>query len=262
MRRRRLRSQIGGMYEKDSLARVPRNFKLHHQSLHKATLMTVLTTRALQFRDENGIDALVTLTIFEPIKDENDGWRCIFDFEPPINPRNAVGRGVDWIQAFTVALRFARLYFETTKWSSTGHWQGMRHLGLPDSAAQLPMHESSEIAQLEKRSRALDVLATRRIELPSENVGSREITLIICSPFLTEAGSWKCAFTLDPIDGDLIRHGMGADFIEAFLDALAAARRVVESMIPAGWTGADDLFDCADFPIKSGRAFHIGSSQH
>jgi len=222
--------------------------------------MTVLTTRTLQFRDEHGNDAPVILTIFEPTQDGNNGWRCIFDFEPPIKPRNAAGRGVDWIQAFTVALRFARLYFETTNWSRTGHWHGMRHLGLPDSATDSPMHGPGEIPQLEKRIESLDVIATRPLGFPDENGGLREVVLTIYAPFVTQEGSWKCAFSFDPLDAGSIRYGAGADFIEAFLDALAVARRVFESMIPAGWTGSEDLFDCAAFPIKSGRAFHISRS--
>jgi len=219
--------------------------------------MSVLTTRTLEFRDEHGNDAPVILTIFEPTEDGNNGWRCNFDFEPPIKPRNAAGRGVDWIQAFTVALRFARLYFETTNWSRTGHWQGMRHLGLPDSATDSTENGSAEIPQLEKPYSSLDIIAARTLGFPDANGGSREVVLRIYAPFIAQDGSWKCAFSLDPIDSGSIRYGRGADFIEAFLDALAAARRVFESMIPKGWTGSDDLLDCTDFPIKNDRAFHI-----
>ena len=213
--------------------------------------MNVLTTRTLRFRDEHGHDAPVILTIFEPTRDDNEGWSCIFDFEPPIRPRNAAGRGVDWIQAFTVALRFARLYFETTKWSRTGHWQGMQHLGLPDSTNESPGGDSTEIPKLEERSGTLDALTTRRLAFSSE------IELTIYRPFAAPDGSWKCAFSFDPIDAGLIRYGTGADFIESLLDTLATARCVFEQMNPSGSTGSDELLDCVDFPIKRGRVFRI-----
>jgi hypothetical protein len=216
--------------------------------------MAVLTTRTLHRRQDDGIDTEVILTIFEPVQHDAYDWRCVFDFEPPIKPRNVAGRGMDWIEAFTYGLEYARLYFES-QWSRTGHWRGMGHLGLPDSTKEMPHHDDPELLNFEATGEPLLVQATRKLGIPSDSGGVREVTLTLYSPFPTEDGSWKCAFSFDPIDAGSIRYGVGADFIESFLDALAAARRVFESMIPVGWKGADDLLDCADFPIKSGRAF-------
>ncbi|HRI62915.1 MAG TPA: hypothetical protein PK156_01725 [Polyangium sp.] len=221
--------------------------------------MAVLTTRTFHRRQNDGNDAEVVLSIFEPVQKETNDWRCIFDFDPPLKPRNVAGRGMDWIQAFTHSLEYARLYFES-QWSKTGHWQNMGHLGLPDSTREMPQCEATELPNLEATGEALLVQATRDLSIPNESGGVRKVTLSLYSPFPTVDGSWKCAFSFDPIDAGSIRYGVGVDFIESFLDALAAARRVFESMIPAGWTGSDDLFDCSDFPIKIGRAFQISRS--
>ncbi len=227
--------------------------------------MAILTTRTLHRRQKDGNEVEVVLTIFEPVQhDEHDAydWLCVFDFDPPIKPRNVAGRGVDWIQAFTYSLEYARLYFES-QWSYTGHWQGMGHLGLPDSIEEMPVHAVPELPRLEAMREPLVVQAKRKLGFPGEDGGVREVTLLLYSPFLKEDGSWKCAFSFDPIDAGSIRYGTGADVIESFLDALAAARRVFESMIPTGWTKPDDLLSCANFPIKHGRAFfRISRSEH
>jgi len=74
-------------------------------------------------------------------------------------------------------------------------------------------------------------------------------------------GTWKCAYSFDPVDGTSIRFGTGADSIESILDAPSLARVTYDSMIPHGWRPAktEDLLDCDDLPYKSGRSYFIDS---
>src|SRR5689334_13712542 len=136
--------------------------------------MAVLTTRTLQRRQKDGSDVDLVLTIFEPAKNAENDWRCVFDFEPPIKPRNVARRGVDWVGAFVHGLEYARLYFES-QWSRTGHWQGMAHLGLPDATKEMPMHDAQKLPPLEAKTKSLSVLATRRLGIPGEDGSVREI---------------------------------------------------------------------------------------
>jgi hypothetical protein len=219
--------------------------------------MTILTTRTLHRRQSDGNDTEVVLSIFEPVERELYSWRCIFDFDPPIKPRNAAGLGTDWINAFTYSLEYSRLYFES-QWGRTGHWQRMDHLGLPRQTEKMPQdYEAPPLPDLEPMEPSLPVIATRKLGIPGESGSDREITLTLYSPFSTADGSWKCAFSFEPIDAGSCRSGVGADFIESCLDALAAARRVYEAMIPAGWPRPEELLDCSDLPIKVDRAFLI-----
>ena len=100
------------------------------------------------------------------------------------------------------------------------------------------------------------VLATRKLGHLDDAGVERQAIFTLYVPF-QESDAWKCGFAFDPWPDTLVHYGVGSDAIEAMLDALASARIVFESMTPAGWTASDDLLDCADFPIKVNRAFHI-----
>jgi hypothetical protein len=225
--------------------------------------MDILTTRTLRYTDEGGgeDEKEVVLTIFEPFEREDGQWLCAFDFEPPIKPRFAKGCGVDIIQAFPCCLLIARLYFETTRWSRTGHWQGLRDCGLPMTAKGSLPDQPPEIPPPEDNPGNLQVFATRKLGCPDESGVARELLLTVFKPFqAAEGGTWKCAFALGPAETAPIRHGTGADFIEAALDGLALARATYESMLPKGWAppNSGDLLDCDDLPFKIGRSFWTG----
>jgi len=224
--------------------------------------MDILTTRTLQYTEEGGggAEKEVVLTIFEPFELDHCDWACVFDFEPPIRPRNVRGRGVDVIQAFVHCLIYARLYFETTRWSRTGHWQGLRDCGLPMKAEGSLQYQPPEIPEPEKKPGNLEIFATRNLAYPDETGAVRELHLTVFKPFQGEEGAWKCAFAFGSADTTAIRHGAGADFIEAALDGLAMARATYEGMLPKGWTPPDsgDLLDCDDLPFKIGRSFWTG----
>jgi len=215
--------------------------------------MAAMTTRTLQGRQRDGTDVEVVLTIFEPVQREADDWRCGFDFEPPIPPRNAKGRGADWINAFLHSLSYARQYFET-QWSSR-NWQGLWHLGLPSLTEERLTSENAKIPPLESRPESLTVLAKRTVGIPDKIDDVREITLTLYSPVPAQHGTWKCAYSFDPIDGTSIRYGTGADYIEATLAALAGARAVYDSMIPPGWKMSGDSLDCSDLPVVLDRMY-------
>ncbi|MRG96303.1 DUF6968 family protein [Polyangium spumosum] len=223
--------------------------------------MNILTTRTLRYTDE-GVEAEkdVVLTIFEPFENDHGDWVCVFDFEPPIKPRLARARGVDVLQAFVDGLLDARLYFETTKWSRTGHWQGLRDCGLPMNKGPWPV-QPPEIPPPEDNPGTLEVFATRRLRYPDETGAATALLLTVFKPYQAELGAWKCAFAFGPSETAPLRHGMGADFIEAALDGLALARATYESMLPKGWAppeSEDLLLACDDLPYKIGRSFWTG----
>ena len=82
-----------------------------------------------------------------------------------------------------------------------------------------------------------------------------ELLLTIFVPFKAEGEAWKCGFTFGPLGSESIRYGLGEDFIEALLDALAMARGIYEGRVPKGWGWSGELQDCGDLPYKIGRSF-------
>jgi len=99
------------------------------------------------------------------------------------------------------------------------------------------------------------VLAVRTVGYPDKSGVERALELTLFVPVNTDHETWQCAFTFGASLDTPVRHGLGADAIEAFLDALAGARNVFEAVVPIGWEGSGNLLDCADFPYKTGRSY-------
>jgi hypothetical protein len=133
----------------------------------------------------------------------------------------------------------------------------MSHSGLPWPDEIPPGYQPLPVAAAEETRRTLDILTTRRLSIPRGDNDVHELVLRVYRPFQDDDGTWKCAFSFDPMETQSIRYGTGADFIEAVLDAFAMARIAFEAMVPIGWTTTDELLDCVDFPIKIGRSFRI-----
>ncbi|UQA56731.1 DUF6968 family protein [Polyangium aurulentum] len=218
--------------------------------------MDVLATRVLQYRSESGAETDVTLTVFAPFKTERDDWKCGFQFSPPPNQRVNHIAGVDYIQAVLCCLEVARGYIEHPK-EQRSSWQGMSHSGLPRHAEKPASYQPPAIPPPEASPGNLEVLTTRRLGCPNEGGVEQELILTVYKPLEAEGGTWKCGFSFGPTESAAIRYGVGADFIEALLDALALARVTFEAMVPTGWVASesDALRDCADFPYKIGRSF-------
>ncbi|MBK9263236.1 MAG: hypothetical protein IPM54_25970 [Polyangiaceae bacterium] len=217
-------------------------------------------TRRLIYADSDGNEKEVVLTVFVPFEVEHGGWKCEFTFEPSIYRAQPRGGGVDCIHALVMGLRLARVFLESTNLWGRASWQGMLDCGLPsstdepvDTTALTPIMASEDVHRLA-------VLATRKLGYPDDAGIERETILTLYLPF-QESDIWRCEFAFDPWPEVRVGHGVGSDAIEATLDALASARVLFDAAIPIGWTGSDDLLDCADFPIKSGRAFHIRRSE-
>lgn len=68
----------------------------------------VLTTRELHYRDQNGHEGELLLTVFIPFKAEDESWRCGFTFGPPLNTSIAYGYGDDFTEALLGCLAAAR----------------------------------------------------------------------------------------------------------------------------------------------------------
>jgi hypothetical protein len=213
-------------------------------------------TRTLNYADDDGTEREVVLTVFLPFEATQGGWKCEFTFDPPIYRATPRGGGVDFIHAFVVGLRTARIFLESTNLWGRVHWQGMSDCGLP-SVADKPTN-TSPIAPIlaEDAGHRLSVLAARKLGYPDDAGVERETILTLYVPF-QKSDVWKCGFVFDLWPDTSVRYGVGADAIEAALDALAGARGIFESKIPVGWEGSEDLLDCADFPVKNGQAFCI-----
>jgi hypothetical protein len=219
----------------------------------------VLTSRVLRCPDERGGEKGVVLTIFKPFEKECGDWRCAFDFNPPIKPRNFSAGGVDVIQAFLHCLVIARLYFETTSWSMGAHWQGIRDCGLPATGEAPSPPQPSEIPPPENNPGDLEIFTARRLVRPDESGTEMELVLTVFKPFQADGETWKCGFAFGSYEIAPIRYGIGADFIEAMLDALSLARVMYATMVPLGWVPSESggLLSCADLPFKIGRSFWI-----
>jgi hypothetical protein len=198
----------------------------------------------------------VVLTLFHPFEVVSGDWKCVFGFDPPMKPTGAGGRGPDIIGAVVHALAYSRLYAETMSWWNSAHWQGVSGCGLPASGEQVPAHQPPQVPPPEVNPGNLAVFATRTLGRPDDSGIEIESTLTTFTPSQVD-GVWKCAFTFGPPEGP-VRHGSGADFIEALLDALSLARVTYESTVPEGWAPrGEGLLTCADLPVKIGRSFWV-----
>lgn len=215
-------------------------------------------TRRLSYTDSDGNEKEVGLAVFVPFQVEHGGWKCEFIFEPSIYRAQPRGGGVDSIHAVINGLQVARIFLESNPLWGRIHWQGMFDCGLPTTTEAVDSSVNMSILASDDGPRPA-VLATRKLGYPDDAGIEQETGLIIYLPF-QEADVWRCEFAFDPWPDRLVRYGVGADAIEATLDALASARAIFDAMIPVDWKGSDELLDCSDFPIKRGRAFQIKRS--
>jgi len=220
--------------------------------------MNVLAKRTIQYRTDSGATMDVTLTVFEPFRESADFSRCGFQFEPPSNQRMIKAGGYDTISALLACLTVARGYVEHPSEDRTT-WQGMSHSGLPWHSRMPDGYQPPDIPPLEPNPGNLPILATRRLGMPEESGSVRELMLTLYKPFQVNDKTWKCAFALTAEPVDSVRYGVGADFIEALLDALAMARTTYLRMIPPQWEAPEsEGFDDVRFlPYRIGRAYSI-----
>jgi hypothetical protein len=219
--------------------------------------MDVLAIRVLNYPDENGDEKELVLTVFVPFEAKENLWKCAFATDPPVSRSLKIlnGAGVDFIQAFVICLKVARIWFENTAPFRRAHWQGMLGCGLPWPAEKPASFGPADIPPPEGTAGNMAVLTTRMLGYPDESSVERELLLTIFVPFKAEGAVWKCGFTFGSAENGPIRYGVGADFIEALLDGLAGARATFEGEVPKGWGPSGDMLDCADLPFKIGRSF-------
>lgn len=74
----------------------------------------VLSTRSVGYRDEAGVERQRELTVFAPLRADDNGWRCGFTFEPLPHASVRYGAGADFIEALLDALALARTVYDTT----------------------------------------------------------------------------------------------------------------------------------------------------
>lgn len=218
--------------------------------------MDVLATRVLKYRYDDGDEIDVVLTVFVPFKTERDDWKCGFQFSPPANQRVLYVYGVDFIQALLDCLKVARGYVEHPT-EDRSSWQGMSHSGLPWHADKPASYHPPDVPPPEEAPLDLKVLTARELICPDEAGAASALVLTVYAPIQTNDQAWKCAFALGPPDCMQVRYGLGADFIEALLHALALARAAYERMVPSGWVAPEsrELFDASSLPYNIGRSY-------
>jgi hypothetical protein len=225
--------------------------------------MDVLTTREIQYTDDNGDERNVVLTIYSPYpRVDKRGWHVDCAFGPPLvrlNGKTISSSGLDFIDSFLGSVDVACCYLLSSILRKRAHWQGVQHCGLPWRSERPEGHQEPQIPALEEKPSDLDVLGTRKLAFPDQNGVTSKVVLIVYKPTQMGDGTWKCAYSFDPLDGTSIRFGTGVDCIESILETLALARVTYDSMIPQGWRASktEDLLDCDDLPYKSGRAYFI-----
>jgi len=221
--------------------------------------MDILTTRVLSYTDKSGQAMDLVVTIFAPRCVDNV-WKCGFTLPDPFRRKNPEMHGVDFLQALLLCLEIVPSYLRLTPLPNKAHWQGMHHCGFPSRAEQPADYRPPELGSALDNPGNLEVLATRSGGCPDAQGSTRALHLAVYKPLQMTDGSWHCAFSFAAEDDKLppVRFGTGADFIEAFLDALALARATYQTMVPEGWDASksETLLDCHDFPFRIGRAFH------
>jgi hypothetical protein len=217
--------------------------------------MDVLATRVLSYPDENGDERELVLSVFMPFEFEPEQWRCGYIFSPPIHRKGVDLAGVDFIQAFLCCLVVARGDLEGTDLGGRVHWQGMLDCGLPWPAERATSLDPAEIPPPEGNAGEMEVLTTRAVGYPDESGAEAALLLTVFVPFEAENKTWKCGFAFGPPLNAPLRHGVGADFIEALVDCLAMARATFEGKVPTGWVRSGELYDLCDLPYKIGRSF-------
>ncbi|HRI69742.1 MAG TPA: hypothetical protein PK156_36180 [Polyangium sp.] len=217
--------------------------------------MNIFATRTIQYRTDAGEIKDVILTVFEPVPEHNGEWQCAFQFHPPENQRKFTMRGQGWISAFIGCLSVARGFIEHPTQERTS-WQGMMHSGLPWHHEKPEGYQSPPIPPSEANPGNLEILTKVRLGIPHDANDVHELILIVYRPLAVDEMKWKCAFAFGEGANEPVRYGIGADSIEALLDALALARITYESMIPNAWKPPEsDEFDSVEFwPYKIGRA--------
>lgn len=223
--------------------------------------METLAQRELTY-DDNGASGRVLLTVFQPSESDRGVWKGRFAVGPPIQTNAIAVAGIDYIQAILGSLQVACGYLRGSKLRGRVQWHGVENFGLPwpsESYAALP---SDELPPMEENPGGLRVLATRALGYPDDHGVEIEIPLTVFVPFDTGSGSWKCGVALGATEGLSIRYGVGVDYIEALLHALAIARAAFDEI--AGHRvlidESLDLLDCTGFPVKAGRAFWLDPS--
>jgi hypothetical protein len=223
--------------------------------------MDVLATREFQYTDDHGEERNVLLTIFTPYAQVDErGWRGAFAFGPPIarlNGKTIPSGGVDFLQCFLCAVEVARGYLMGSDLAEYVHWQGMRHFGLPWHHPKPEGYQPPPIPPSEANPGNLEVLTQVRLPIPYGENDVHELILSVYRPSAADQTKWTCAFAFGPGTNEPVHYGIGADFIEALLDALAIARVTYESMVPEAWRprGLDE-FDGVEFwPYKMGREY-------
>jgi hypothetical protein len=229
--------------------------------------MDVLATREFQYTDDHGEERNVLLTIFMPhARVDKCGWRGAFAFGPPIARLDGTtipSGGVDFIQCFLCAVEVARGYLMGSDLAKRAHWYGMHHFGLPSNQEKPEGYQPPTIPPSEVNPENLEILTRVRLAIPGAN-DVHELILSVYRPFTTDETQWRCAFALGMGANEPVRYGVGADFIEALLDALALARVTYESMVPEAWRPRElDEFDGVEFwPYKIGREYFTEPSRH
>jgi len=89
----------------------------------------------------------------------------------------------------------------------------------------------------------MNVLTTRALSYPDERGNHKELILMVSMPLEVKEYHWNCGFVTDPPMRPQIVHGVGIDFIQAFVECLRVVRlyfETVERSRRVHWQGMPD----------------------
>lgn len=216
--------------------------------------MTTLTTRILSFLDPKAEPKEVILTVFKPVKDGSE-WKVGFSLTPPVNWGRSFGFE-DIPVTLVRVLVTVNAYLQGMGFYGRLHWQGRIDCGLPDLEVRPPSWVPPEIPPPEENPGDLEVFSTSAPSFPDEAGVDKGINLTLFMPKEIDEGLWKCGVAFGPAETAPIYYGVGADFIEAFLDASAMARLLYEAKLPEGWK-PEVWAGCGYWPYKVGRSYFL-----
>ena len=103
----------------------------------------------------------------------------------------------------------------------------------------------------------MNVLTTRALSYSDENGDKRELILTVFVPFQAKEYQWKCEFLFGPPINGKANHGVGADFIQAFVLCLHYARAYLGTWDVGRGAHWQEMLDCG-LPETATRPAALG----
>ncbi len=226
-----------------------------------ALLTTLLTTRTLNYVDDDGVMKDVVMTLFRCV-DDDGSWKIGLSFGAPINWKTErQWEDVLHLITYILAMWWVRLFLSGMDLANNIRWRDRQeqesfNCGLPALRERPSNWIAPEIPPTEKNPGNLEILSESTVPFPDQAGVEQERPLFVFTPEQMADGRWRCGFAFDTKDAAPVCYGVGDDWIQAFLDAAAMIRVVYDATLPQGWKPRDTV-GCGRLPYKMGRGYFI-----